>query len=223
LKIIVDKRIPERAKRRLESLGEVLYLETSAITYPAISGHPDIFFCKAGDDIVYATNAPAAIIHQLNSKTAGHNDVGENYPDTAHYNAVVTENYLIHNSKYTDPVIKERCIELGIIHVSQAYTRCNLIALNQERFITSDRGIEKTLLRRGFEVLYVKSDGIFLPGFEHGFIGGTSGIYEDKIFFIGSLDHFAKGSKIRDFLTGYQIIELYDGPLYDGGSLIFLD
>lgn len=71
--------------------------------------------------------------------------------------------------------------------------------------------------------MYVNPEGIQLPGFDHGFVGGAAGIYKDQVFFIGNLDYFSEGEKFRHFLSGYEIIELYDGPLFDGGSILFLE
>jgi len=224
--ILSDNRIPEKAKKGLQKYGEVLFLETREITYPAISGHPDIFVCKTENSLVIAPNTPEKIKHLLTQNSIqfveGTLKVGRQYPKTACYNALVTDKLLIHNLKHTDPVIQENCTDLQNIHVNQAYTRCNLIALDNNRFITSDKGIEKTLISKGFEVLFVHPKGIILPGFKHGFIGGCCGIYEDSIFFIGSLNHFPEGDKIQDFLKGHEIIELFDGQLFDGGSLIFI-
>ncbi len=224
--ILADKRIPEKAKNSLIKYGEVLFLETKGITYPAISGHPDIFFCQTGTDLVVAPNAPKNIKKQLLINRThfieGTQNVGINYPETARYNAVITDSILIHNLKYTNAAINVNCKSLRHIHVNQAYTRCNLIALENRRFITSDIGIEKVLSGSGLEVLFVHPEGIILPGFDHGFIGGCCGVYEDKIFFIGSLNHFPEGDKIRSFVKGFEIIELYDGPLFDGGSIIII-
>ena len=225
--ILADKRIPEKAKKNLKKYWEVLFLETHGITYPAISGHPDIFFCNTENRLVVAPNIPENIKQQLQKNNIqfveGSLKVGKQYPETAHYNAVVTGELLIHNLQHTDNVIQENCTDLQSIHVNQAYTRCNLIALDNKRFITSDKAIEKTLINKGFEVLFVHPEGIALPGFEHGFIGGCCGIYEDKIFFIGSLNRFPEGDKIQSFVKEFKIIELYDGPLFDGGSLIFIE
>jgi hypothetical protein len=224
--ILADNRIHCDAGNRLEAYGEVCYIETQDITYPSISGHPDVFFCKVGDVLVFAPNAPPEAIRELEKAgipmVKGHKQVGKLYPKTASYNCVVTDQYLIHNQKHTDPELKVRCSHLEPIHVNQAYTRCNLLALPDGRFMTSDRGIEKTLAQHQKIVLYVNPQGMLLPGQANGFIGGTCGISENKIFFIGSLDHFSEGDKIREFLTDYEIIELYNGPLFDGGSLIFL-
>ena len=224
--IIADNRIPDQAKGRLEKLGEVIYLYTSGITYDAISCHPDIFFCQLSTNLILAPNTPDDIIRKLTEKTfsfaIGDSMVGERYPQTSFYNAVVTNKFIIHNHNFTDIKIKELTADKEFIHVNQAYTRCNLIALNNNRFITSDRGIEKILVKTGFEVLFVDPAGILLPGFKHGFIGGACGVSDYKIVFAGGLDYFPEGKKIHSFLSDYEIIELYDGPLFDGGSLIFI-
>jgi len=223
--IIADNRIPEQAKVALENYGEVLYLESHGITYPAIAGHPDIFLCQVNEQLIVAPNTPATLKEYLTKMSVlfinGESEVGEKYPQTAPYNAVVSDKFIIHNQNVTDSKIKELTVGKEFIHVNQAYTRCNLIPLENNRFITSDNGIEKTFLRHGFEVLFVNPNGIILSGFKNGFIGGTCGIFEDKIVFIGNLNHFPEGNKIQKFVSDYEILELYNGPLFDGGSVIF--
>ena len=68
--IIVDKKIPEEAKKRLTSdelqlSGFLVELETNDLAYPAISGHPDIFFCQTPQTLVVAPNLPARYINVL--------------------------------------------------------------------------------------------------------------------------------------------------------------
>ena len=226
--IIANNWIPEQAKEKLLGLGNVIFLETEGITYKAISGHPDIFFCNTKEGLIVAPNLPAKFREELNhypiSFIEGKKPVGKDYPRTAFYNAVVTENYLIHNLKYTDNAILEAAENLKRINVNQAYTRCSLLPLPGDKFITSDRGIEKTLNNEGLEVLYVSPKDIILPGFEHGFFGGACGIYENKLLILGSLKYFRDGVKLRKFLdkAKMEVVELYDGPLYDGGSIIVL-
>jgi Family of unknown function (DUF6873) len=224
--IIADLRIPEQVKLKLKQFGQLLFLESFNVTYPAISGHPDIFLFKTYSQLIVAPNTPKEFLEQLIFRNIpfkkGTLCVGKEYPETAHYNVVETDSFLIHHKKYTDKSIQKQIQVKELIHVRQAYTRCNMIALRDDRFITSDKGIEKVLKRKGLETLYVDPKGIFLPGFDHGFIGGTCGVLKNRIFFIGSLDQFHEGEKIRAFLKDYEIIELYDGPLFDGGSLIFV-
>ncbi len=229
MKIISSKNIPKEAQKRLESFGNVLYFETKGITYSAISGHPDVFMCLINNELVIAPNTPNEFKDLLNNSnikfTEGGGIVGNNYPETAGYNAVVTDNYLIHNLKITDTKIIELCADKQTIPVNQAYTRCNLLPLKDDSFITSDKGIYDILLSKKLNVLLVNPQGIRLPGFDYGFFGGACGIYKNTILIMGSLNKYNDGDKVRGFLRNleYQIIELYDGTLFDCGSLIVID
>jgi hypothetical protein len=227
--IIVDKRLPDECKRTLSGFGELIEIESHGLVYDAISGHPDIFLCQGNKELIVAPNTPTAIIKTFDEKgihySFGKEKVGHVYPETAGYNAVVTEKYLIHNMKVADESILEEYQLLTKIHCNQAYTRCNLIALDEESFITSDRGIENALKKHQLNVLYINPEEILLRGFENGFFGGCCGIHDKKLFVSGSLEHLAA----RDLLTGFarnagvSIIELYHGPLIDEGGILFLN
>jgi len=226
MKIIADKRIPAEARTALAEYGKVIEFQSDGITYDTVSGHPDVFMCQLEKELIIAPNTSSGLKTRLIENqirfVEGNNRVGKNYPQTAIYNAVVTDKLLIHNIQHTDTVLLNKCNSLEKIDVKQGYSRCNLLALPNKRFITSDRGIESVLKNKGFDVLYVKPTGILLPGFSNGFIGGCCGVFEDNVFFIGSLKFFPEGEKIRDFLKEFKLIELYNGPLFDGGSLIFV-
>ncbi len=228
--IIIDKRIPQQSKDILKTYGELLELETTDITYDAISGHPDIFFCQAPDNnLIVAPNLPESYFKVLFNNNIpfikGELEVGKIYPSTAHYNIVLTDKYLIHNTKYTDRKILDQNLNKTIINIKQAYTRCNLISLGDNSFITSDDGIFKTLHKLKFNVLNVSPLDVELPTFDHGFFGGVCGVHNSKVFINGSLNYHREGEQIFDFITtlGYSIIELYDGKLNDGGSILFID
>jgi hypothetical protein len=226
--IIADRSIPEEALASLSGHGEVLPFSTHGITYPAISGHPDIFFCPVPGDLVVAPGLGSGIMHKLEEHhiryVMGKKTPGSRYPASASYNAVVTERHLIHNLESTDEVILDRTGTLKPIHVRQGYTRCNLLPLKNEQYITSDKGIYQTMLQHRLEVLYVDPGEIILEGFPHGFFGGCCGISGDNVFITGSLEYLEGGQEVSACLKrlGYRVVELYDGPLVDGGSLIFL-
>lgn len=227
--IIVDNKTPAEAKKRLAFYGELLALETNAITYPAISGHPDIFFCPTPQGIVVAPNLPFHYLRELEKHQiiylAGTKAVGSTYPNSATYNAATTSGYFIHNIRHSDPALLAACASLTHIHVNQAYTRCNLFALDNDLFITSDSGIEKTLCRRQLQCFYLSPTGIYLQGHRHGFIGGACGCWQKKVFLCGSLRHYVWGKKFRELVEekGYEVVELFDGPLYDIGTILFAD
>jgi|FLOH01.1.fsa_nt_gi hypothetical protein len=227
--IISNKNIPGQALKRLKDFGKVLTFETSDITYPAISCHPDVFICMSDDKLIIAPNTPEKFKLELNNNKVqfveGQKNVGGKYPGSSIYNAVITQEYLIHNIEITDSSIKEACVNKKKIHVEQGYTRCNLLPLNNSNFITSDGGIYKTLIANNLNVLYINPQEILLPGFKNGFFGGVCGVYQNRIFITGSLNKFADSKQIHTFLTEnrYESIELYNGPLFDCGSLIFID
>jgi hypothetical protein len=226
--ILCDKRLPSPAKVRLADFGEVIELSTENITYAAISGHPDVFCCPVGETLVVSSALPSEYNEIFNTHNiewvCGEKPNGLNYPDSACYNAVVTDHLLIHNLTITDSGILELAGKRKQIHVNQGYTRCNLLPLPGEKFITSDKGIFTVLTQEGFEVLYVNPDGIMLEGFPNGFIGGVCGVHDNNVFIAGNLTFYNESQKIRDFLSlhSLNIIELYDGPLFDGGSIIFI-
>ncbi len=63
--IIVDKKIPWEAKDKLSVSGTVLELETEGIVYPAISGHPDIFFCKTPQMLVISPKSSRKVCSEF--------------------------------------------------------------------------------------------------------------------------------------------------------------
>ncbi len=226
---IINNNIPAEAKTNLNHYGELLEFSTNGLTYPAVSNHPDIFFCKVDDMLFYSPNTPGEYIKILNSKgirlVKGDIPVGPLYPYSALYNAVITEKYFIHNQKLTDLVLKKAAGKRKVINVKQGYCRCSLLPLLNNCFITSDEGINKKLVSEGLDVLLVNPNGIILPGKEYGLFGGTSGVSNNQIFIVGNLNYYSEGSIVRGYLQnlGYNIIELYNGPLYDCGSILIIE
>ncbi len=228
MRILGDARLPACVIENISARGTFVPFATHGITYDAVSGHPDIFFCQNGHQLVVAPNLPEQYFTLLNHWNipfvTGTFPVEKAYPQTARYNAVVTDNFLIHNTKHTDKSIAGVFAEKEFITVNQGYTRCNLLGLQNEIFVTSDEGIFKQLQQRELEVHYFSPKGILLPGFEHGFLGGCLGVYKDRIFVTGSLSRFPEGEKLKQLFVrlDYKILELSDGPLFDGGGLFFL-
>ncbi len=231
--IIVDQRIPEEAKKNLSSFGEVLEFFTRGITYDAISGHPDVFFCQTPLGLIAAPNTPEKILDRLSEHGVpfklGKNPVGNVYPETARYNAVFTQKHLVHNLTFTDPSVTTCLVddvrsEYKVINVNQGYTRCNLIAANDESFLTSDKGIQIALSSAGLNVTYISPVDTVLPGFKHGFTGGCCGISDNKLYVIGNLNFCGDREIMQAFVheNNLTLVELYDGPLFDGGGIFFL-
>jgi hypothetical protein len=227
--IIASSEMPHKARKRLEAEGDVLWISPQSGVYPSIATHPDIFFCLVGDTLVASPGIPLIWSDLILSKgiqmVFGRKVPSGAYPSTACYNAVADQNFLIHNTRATDPEVIRYAGNRQQLHVAQGYTRCNLIALNKEHFISSDNGITDALIRFGASVLTVNPQGILLNGQKHGFFGGTCGIRGNELFVCGSLDCFADGEKVGAFANscGFTITELCGGSLTDVGSIIFVE
>ena len=243
--IIADSRMPEEAKKNLKKLGDVLFLNPTDITYKSISAHPDIFFFQTKDGFIYAPNAPKRIIKELKKRkiklTEGKKEVGKKYPETVPYNAVGIGDTLIHNLKHTDSTILS--LYENHIHVNQGYTRCNLVALNENAFITSMEDYKTTRLQdykevaetqrhrdtefkvqnSEFRVLYIDPKQIKLEGHDHGFFPGCCGVWKNNLIVSGSTKYLKEKAELDKFLkdNDFNLIELYDGELVDVGSVFF--
>jgi hypothetical protein len=226
--ILLDQKMPEAAKEKLAAYGEIVEFATVGITYEAISGHPDIFFCPTPAGLIVAPNLPGEYMRILDENSLqyikGSLPVGKEYPETACYNSLVTDMFIIQNPEISELVIRDLNSDLEIISVKQGYVRCNLIALPNKTFITSDLGIEKSLKQRNLEVLYVNPSCVKLDGFKHGFFGGASGLLGKELFICGSLKYFKEQANIQSFAkrAGVSIIELYNGQPVDVGTILFL-
>ena len=241
--IIADSRMPEEAKKSLKKLGNVLFINPTSVTYNSISSHPDIFFFQKDDALIYAPNAPKRIIKELKKRKIklieGKKEVGKKYPETVPYNAVGIGNLLIHNLKHTDETILSSYE--NHINVNQGYTRCNLLALNENAFITSDVGIfnavnsqqttdnslyphESLVETYGrTSVLYIDPKQIKLEGQKNGFFPGCCGVWKNNLIVCGSTKNLKEKAELDKFLkdNNFNLIELYDGDLIDVGSIFF--
>ena len=241
--IIADSRMPEDAKKNLKKLGNVLFINPTSVTYNSISSHPDIFFFQKDDALIYAPNAPKRIVKELKKRKIklieGKKEVGKKYPETVPYNAVGIGNLLIHNLNHTDETILSSYE--NHINVNQGYTRCNLLALNENAFITSDVGIfnvvnsqqstdnslypheshVETYVRTS--VLYIDPKQIKLEGQKNGFFPGCCGVWKNNLIVCGSTKNLKEKAELDKFLkdNNFNLIELYDGDLIDVGSIFF--
>jgi hypothetical protein len=226
--ILADSKMPEAAKHKLHAYGEVVEFKTEGITYEAISGHPDIFFCPSPGGLIVAPNLPreySTILDLHNIRyTKGKLPVGFNYPETARYNSLFTDHYIIQSHGISDASIQNMNPDLELISVRQGYIRCNLLALPNNTFITSDRGIEKSLKLHSIEVHFVDPKGVKLDGFEHGFFGGACGLNKNTLYLCGSISSFSEHQSVKEFCSHaeVQLIELFEGPPIDVGTILFL-
>jgi hypothetical protein len=226
---IIDSRSQNDVVNNLREYVEALFeFETCGITRNSMSGHPDIFIYQDNNQLVIAPNAPVELFEFLNNHNLtyvrGKRDVGDELYNSVQYNCLSTPDYVFHKPGYTDPAILEINKAKEFIPLPQAYTRCSLVRLCEDNYLTSDKGIEKVLIGKGLSCFYFNPEEITIRDHDNGFIGGAVGIRDKRIFFNGNVELHADGQRLKEHLLnlGLEIVNLSDEYLYDGGCIFFV-
>ena len=234
---IVDERMPAEAKRRLTIDGFYIIEAKGSKKLPApLSSHPDMLFFYHNKTLIssaeYCDEYPfifediSRLIPGLTIKLTG--DVfGNEYPRDAIFNALLMGDKLFLKEDSASPAIKEYAEKAGLrlYKTKQGYPACTTLALSKNAAITADEGMAKVLNTAGIDVTLVENGDISLPPYEYGFIGGASGVFRDKLYFIGDVTRHRDSEKIiaaakRQNLTP---ISLGNFPLTDLGRIIFIE
>ncbi|MFH1854257.1 MAG: DUF6873 family GME fold protein [Candidatus Omnitrophota bacterium] len=225
--VVIDPHAPKLAKEKLEKLNYYVAEAPLHKKLPGpVKGHVDMMiFSLDRYKVVYEPQMEGiARLLRQNGYTCVKGDRVKSgkYPDDIIYNACKIGNYVIHCKGRIEKNIK--ALGLRHINVTQGYAKCSIVPVDSKHIITSDKGIKKAWERHGGIALLIRPGYIKLPGYGSGFIGGAAGVTNKHVFFTGSLEAHPDGQAIRNFIkdAGMGIIELYNGPLYDVGSIIIL-
>lgn len=149
------------------------------------------------------------------------------YPKNVALNASLIGDNIICNEKALHPKVKEYCLNSGIkiINVKQGYTKCSILALNENSIITDDESIAKALLINNINVLKIEKGDICLDSVNVGFIGGASSRIGDTVYFFGDINRHRDSSEIIKFIDDASLnIEcITDNQLIDIGGIVLLD
>lgn len=225
----VDYRTPENDIYKLQKEGlDVIKIPKCPALYEAINGHPDIqLHIINNSEIILSKNSSQTLINSLEGRnltiSKSERELTEKYPYDIILNGISTNNFFIHNIKYTDPKLLTKMSSRKLINVTQGYTKCSCAVVSENAIITSDKKIEKILKENGFNVLLIPPGDILLPGLDYGFIGGCCGlISKEKMAFFGNLDNYIYGNEVKNFLKTNGVSPLYlnNGKLVDRGSIL---
>lgn len=225
----VDYRTTENEINSLKKLNyDVIKIPKDNNLYEAINGHTDIQLNILNKHtLIVNKNINLSFKQLLETKNINFiesdNVLSSKYPSNISLNAYITDNYLVHNLKFTDKKILDYCKNKKNINVNQGYTKCSILPLREKAIITNDAGIYNTLKSEDFDILLLPFGDIELSGFNYGFIGGVGGmISSDSMAFFGSLDNYTFGNEVKKFLYKYDIKPIYlsNTKLIDRGSLL---
>lgn len=148
------------------------------------------------------------------------------YPADIAYNCLAIGNQFFYHAK-TDPKIIAIYEASGFYlnPVKQGYIKCATLVVDQNTVITEDLNLYRAFIKANIKTLLIPKGEILLKGFEYGFIGGTGGLYHNKLFLNGSLEYHSYRNEIVNFIKskGVEIIELHEDKLEDCGSIFIFD
>lgn len=212
----------------LESRDHIVYLGKNESVYESISNHPDIFICPTKENVIVEPDTWECLVSASPFLkailTPGKTKLTSGYPGNIAYNVAIVGHFAIHNTRHTDPVLKETLDAQGFqwIHVKQGYSKCSVAVVDDSSIITSDEGIYRAAQRHGIQGLLITPGFIKLPGMNYGFIGGASGFVGNRLYFTGNITHHPDWKAISDFVESRGVAVAYaeDFPLEDVGSIL---
>lgn len=201
--------------------------------YTAIESHPDIVVCQIENRLfveehtlcdVYKNNPDLkARLSCLDIIDTPRLSNGK-YPHDIGLNLAYTGRFAIHNFKHTENELLNflGSKEIEMIQISQGYSKCSILIVDEDSIITGDTGIYNQVKDK-LNCLLVDQGNILLKDMEYGFIGGASGKYKDEIWFYGDIYSHPDYEKIAEFISsrGFRIKGFSGFPLEDIGSIIF--
>jgi len=235
MKFIVSEDLTQEAYHQLiEFSRDIIFIRKCDLVYKGLRSHADLqcFLLPEKRIVVHPKIHPKTVaeMRALGIEVLyGESKLQERYPGDIPYNAALVGNKVFHHLNYMDPIVKKhlQLKNIELVHVRQAYTKCSILPIGNDSIITADCGIAKKAQQLDMDVLLIESGHIRLPGFNTGFIGGASGIIEEKsvILFNGDITLHPDYNKIYSFIKekGYYYICLQRGPLLDIGSIYCLD
>lgn len=177
-----------------------------------IASHADLQILHLGGNSVLTASCSKKSTDMLNMMGFDIKNTCENldfsYPGDCLINAEIIGRNIIINPDTADESIMRFAEEnnYNIIAVKQGYAKCSVLAVCEDAIITADPGIAKILQGKEMEVLKIKEGGIYLKGYDTGFIGGCGGMVESKILGTsGDLKSINDYENIKDFLRNRNI------------------
>lgn len=228
---IIDSRASVKTTDALEKYGfNVVLTPKLDHVYTTICGHSDIMVHKLCDNSIIAE---PTVIDYFKEKlpgievVSGETILKDKYPYDIAYNAARVGNNIICNKNFTDNKIIDFANrnDIKLLNTKQGYAKCSICVISDNAAITSDKNIQSVLNKNGIDVLLVDDSKIKLKNFEHGFIGGATGLLnKNKLAVNGNISLHTNYTEIIEFCKKYdvEVISLNNEEITDIGTIITL-
>ncbi len=236
---ITDSRIRAEEEITLVRHGfRVITLPPFSRLSPPVASHTDMLIARLGDEYIsiadYSEEA-SYVFSDISSLllpggarfTLTDDSVYDEYPLDAKLNILIMGRKIFCNTDNISPHIKQKaeCLGYELIHTAQGYPACTVLKLSDDSALTADCGMAKALRDNGIDVTLIKNGGIELLPYEYGFIGGTGGVYDGKLYMFGDPSGHPSYKLILSAAEahGLKIVPLSSGKLRDLGGILFAE
>lgn len=231
---ICDFRTPRGVLDSLKKEFEVIQLPPDTSLPAPVCGHSDLLVFQLEKNLItrksyygIAKSEIDRICKQAKLELIlSDAEAGDEYPLDCGLCAAVSGKSILCREASTDKEILSLANRLGYktINVPQGYAKCSCALLADGSVITADRGIAAKALENDIDTLLIEAGNISLPGYDYGFIGGSSGLCGNKLYFCGDIKTHPDHEAIENFAKkhGTECISLGSERLYDVGTLIFI-
>lgn len=219
MKIIVDRRFIDIAKKRWGMKYEIIPSFCCEKIQPSVSAHPDMTLTQIKDVFVCSPDSFDYYSQFLGEKLIkGKTELSTHYPLDIAYNVLIYKNHAFGKADYIDQVVKEELQKSNIklVNVGQGYAKCSA-CICSEGVITADESIYKACCENDINALKITPGFVELKGYEYGFVGGASGVLNGVLNFFGDIRNHPDYNKIKDFCD-FDFIP--DFPLTDIGTIL---
>ena len=234
--VIIGENADEKIRTAITKLGfYVVTLPAEGGLASPISSHADMLLCVI-DHYFFCSKNYYSKNKNLFSKIEdfGYSPIlcdierKKEYPFDIQLNQAVIGNYIIGKKDACAKEILNFASNNGYTYISvkQGYAKCSSLILNEKAIICADDRISSSALKLGIDILKIEnsSENIILNGYNYGFIGGASAVYNNTVFFFGDVSKHKNYEIISAFCEkhDFHINSLTDAPLTDIGGAFFL-
>ena len=229
---------PQEIKSTLGAVGfQVISLTRDCRLQSPVASHADMLICVIGknlfcSDRYYFDNRKMfQVIESYGYKVIPCDvNISSEYPGDIAFNMLFISGSIMGRVDNIPQEIRELSIKnkIPLIGVKQGYTKCSTLLLDNSALISADGGIIKEAKKLGISTLKIDNspDAVTLPGYDYGFIGGASGVFNKTVYLTGDITQHPNGSQIRSFCqtNGFEIYTLRNEneKCIDIGGIIFL-
>ena len=233
---LIGEHAPTYIKQGFSDNGfTVILLPADKRLAPQVNSHADMLIFNIDNNIFcnqdyYQKNEEIFNIIQSYGYSVISSDfkVSADYPNDVSLNQGKIGKNIFGYKKACAKAILQYAESKGYLYhsIKQGYAKCSTLILSEKALISADSGIITLATALSINNLQIQNgtNEITLCGYDYGFIGGASAVYEKTVFFFGDISLHSLGNKISNFCINNDFVPISFGKekLCDIGGAIIL-